>query len=401
MSLHFEENHAAGSPRDFIEARHLKIRGSNYQIGRKLADIARERHDVLKVPHTDPLRTKAQLRWLEVNYPIHLERVRGVANSYGMELDNYDVDFAHLNYLMGLPGCSAIYYPSNTTESEHGILSRTFDFPVGTFKEALGVVPEHSEQPSTSRPYIMEVYPDKGYPALFLSIFDLLGSCMDGINSEGLTVALVADHESIMKRRIEPSELNAVGLAEIQITRMIMDTCANVEEAKLALLTTKQYYRFIPLHFLIADRFGKSFLWEYSFFHNREYILDGEPGIPQVKTNHPLHKYPSLDKLPKHGASDHTYNRFRKLIGLISGHTGRFTEDEIWNITRCNQMTADDPESPNNKLEYPWRTMWHNVYDIDQRRMEVDFFLGDKRDPEDSNKMKSIRSDLSEFQLEV
>ncbi len=55
-----------------------------------------------------------------------------------------------------------------------------------------------------------------------------------------------------------------VGLAEQQVVRYLLDTCASAEEAKEALLLAKHYYFFTPCHFMVADRSGAAFVWEHS-----------------------------------------------------------------------------------------------------------------------------------------
>jgi hypothetical protein len=37
---------------------------------------------------------------------------------------------------------------------------------------------------------------------------------------------------------------------------------------------TKKSYSFNPVHYLVADRHGKGFVWEYSQHRNREYIIE-------------------------------------------------------------------------------------------------------------------------------
>src|SRR5262249_2000064 len=112
--------------------------------------------------------------------------------------------------------------------------------------------------------------------------YDLLSGVLDGINSEGLTVTLATDNDVF--KEMEPSRTAAVGLGELQTLRLLLDTCANVEEAKQTLMATKQYYRYVPVHYLIADRDGNAFVWEYSKSHNKEYIVES-PGEPLVMTN--------------------------------------------------------------------------------------------------------------------
>src|SRR4051812_14570794 len=78
----------AGGPKDFLEARHLVLRGTNEEIGRALANIARERYGAKPETSTDRLRTRAQRRYFEKNYPILHDRMRGVAAAFGKRVDD-------------------------------------------------------------------------------------------------------------------------------------------------------------------------------------------------------------------------------------------------------------------------------------------------------------------------
>src|SRR5262249_39700030 len=127
--------------------------------------------------------------------------------------------------------------------------------------------------------------------------YDLLSGVIDGMNSEGLTVALLADDELHKRYKMEPTRDNAVGVGSLQMQRLLLDSCANVEEAKTMLLMTKQYYEFLSVHYLVADRHGKSFVWEYSQAHNKEYIIEND-GKPLITTNFSLHKYLESQKPP-------------------------------------------------------------------------------------------------------
>ena len=79
---------------------------------------------------------------------------------------------------------------------------------------------------------------------------------LDGINSEGLVVAILAEEESGAKVGREPG--NEVGMHELMGMRYLLDNCKNVEEAKKALLSLKHYYSFIPCHYIIGDKTGPS-----------------------------------------------------------------------------------------------------------------------------------------------
>ena len=79
-----------------------------------------------------------------------------------------------------------------------------------------------------------------------IQAFDMLSGTLDGINSEGLTVAIMADEEAIgqLGPRLErhPYAPRVVGLHELQVMRFLLDVCATAGEAEEALLTLKQYY---------------------------------------------------------------------------------------------------------------------------------------------------------------
>ena len=68
--------------------------------------------------------------------------------------------------------------------------------------EILGVplAPEVRRQlpPAMSEPYVMEWYPeDGGYASLAVQAFDPLSGTLDGINSAGLVVSIMADEEAL------------------------------------------------------------------------------------------------------------------------------------------------------------------------------------------------------------
>src|SRR5271166_2164303 len=125
----------AGSPRDFMEVRHLVLRGSNEAIGQALATIARERYRCQPMPSEDPVRTRAQRRYMEKNYPILLDRMRGVASAFERRLQDEAWNFSSLFYPgpAGL-GCSVIYFPAQLTATGTSIVSRDYDFTTGTLR---------------------------------------------------------------------------------------------------------------------------------------------------------------------------------------------------------------------------------------------------------------------------
>jgi hypothetical protein len=382
----------AGGERDFMEVRHLVLKGTNEEIGRALAAIARERHRSGPLPSQDRLRTRAQRRYIERNYPILYERMGGVAAAFGRRLEDDSLNFSGLSYGLFGAGCSVVHFPPTLTASGSSIVSRDYDFTTGKLQ---GTWPAQGEMACTASPYVIEMHPEQGYASLALCSYDLLSGVLDGINSEGLTVALLADDELMMKYRMEPAGMEGVGLGVLQVLRMLLDTCANVDEAKEALLLTKQYYEFIPVHYLVADRQGHSFVWEYSQAHNREFIVE-HTGKPLITTNFSLHSYLDGHKPPSAQRAQQVCPRYCALAEHLMGKD-KLTVDFIKETHKIVDATRP---SPKGAPRPPHRTLWHALYFPEQRKVQVSFYLRDEPDKEASGKTRIVRSEYLEFTLD-
>jgi predicted choloylglycine hydrolase len=385
----FEETVVAGSPDHFMEVRHVVLRGSNFDIGRMMAKIA-QRDNIRFVPSGDPLVNKVQREYLSKNYSIFYERMKGVAEALGLDVEDDTYNFSGMPQYNLVPSvsCSVVFYPGEFTEEGHGILSRNFDFTTGTIQ---GRHPKKGEMRAVSRPYIFEMYPERGYASLAICAFDLMGGVLDGVNSEGLAVAILAEEESIRKHGLEPG--SGVGMRELFSMRYLLDNCKDVDEAKEAMLYLKHYYGFIPCHYIIADRSGRSFIFEFSGTRNRTYITEGDG--PQCITNHLVANYRSIEEMPEEEDEMSSYSRFRTLHAAIKENK-KFTLDEMKFI---NQSVAVPPYGSYHADYAPPRTLWHALYDTEKRSLSVKFYLGEKPDPESEGKFIFDYSDYLEFKL--
>ena len=392
--LYFDENVITGDPEILIEVRHLKIKGSNREIGRKLSEIARERHGVQLTTKTDPLRNRCQRIYLQKNYPIHYQRMLGIADTYGMDINDDGIDFS----LLGKPNlgtcCSAVYYPPNYTALGHGIMSRNLVFfTTASLNTLFDLNPEAEDVSALSRPYIVEIYPEQGYPSLTIISFELFGEALDGMNSEGLVVAHLADGESL-----EPIMSNAVGFNELKCIQFLLDTCADVNEAKQALLTNKHYYSFTPVHLFIGDRHGNSFVWEYSHAHNKEYMVDGN-GKPQIVTNFLLHRYQNITNLPRVSNDQGCYyNRYRILHDAITNCEDQKFDYDFMKETNALVFMTD--RSFLKQPPMPLRTIMHSVYDTIDRSLQISFHLRDEANPQIPGQITPVHSQYYRFGIE-
>lgn len=374
---------AGGGEHDALKVRHLSLRGTDFEIGKKLAEISKERYGATAPPAADPLIARTQRTYMKSVYPIFYERMRGAAAAFGESIDDDKYDFSALGYLLGDVGCSVVFYPPSATRDGHGVLSRNYDFTVGTL---MGTPPPAGKPGATGEPYILELHPDKGQASLAICSYDLLGGVLDGINAAGLTVAVLADSELMNTHDMQATGTGQVGFNEIQIVRYLLDTCANVEEAKAALMMARTYYSYLPCHYIIGDREGNSFVWEWSHARNKHYIIDGD-GRPQITTNFMLHKYLATKELPEESATFGSFNRYRNLAGRIAREQGNCTP--AFMKANNQSVACTIATSPGRAAN---RTLWHALYDTHECRLDVDFYLRETADPENPNIPNVIRS---------
>ena len=381
----FEVKVVAGGPDDYMVVRHVVLRGTNHEIGEQISELSRQA-SIRPIRGGNPLRNRVQRYYIKNNYPIHYERMRGLAEGFELSIEDDSYDFSSLLGTLGDFGCSVVFYPLDYTETDRGgILSRNYDFSTGDFTGAR--VPENTLSPS-SRPIVFEVYPDEGYPSLFVCAYDLLCGVIDGINSEGLVVAILAEQESVRDGHYEAAP-QGIGFHELAAMRYLLDNCKNVAEAKEELLLLKHYYSFIPCHYIVADREGRSFIFEFSPHLQNTFIVDGEG--PQCITNHLVSRYESLDEMP----DGNSYRRFRMLHQATRAEK-RYTVDEIKDI---NASVAVPPLKVTDPDRAPHRTLWHAIYDTSERSLEIKFYLGEKPDPLNQDKVILKYSDYIKFKL--
>lgn len=392
----------------FVTVRHLTIHGTNFQIGQRLGQLALERYG--KTPdqfRADPLFARARHAFLQRNYPIQWERVRGVASALGLDPNDGRYDLTGITYHMDIPmpapGCSAVYYPPSTTTSGGGYLSRNYDFPIGSIADLMHVplppAVKDKLPPVMSEPYIMAWYPeDAGYASLAIHAFDLISGTLDGMNSAGLVVSILADEEAqrALGPNIEmhPGMQQVVGLHELQVMRFLLDTCATAEEARTALLTIKQYYRFTPNHYIVADRSGHSFIYENSTGRNVQHVIEGK-GQPQVITNHQHYKHCAGGQASVGALTfeNNSFWRYQTLQDRIAEHQGLFTAADVKANNACvnlhDAVVAAGVQA---------RTVWHCLYDQKAGTVEFSFYLGE--DVRADGTFAERRSDYLKFEID-
>jgi hypothetical protein len=390
-ALSREERVIAGSPGDSLEVRHLILTGSNEEIGRELARLASERYQAKPARSQDELRARAQRHYIEKNFPILFARMSGVAAFYGQRLDDDAWDHSGLAFIELHAGCSIVHLPRQLTSIGSSVVSRDYDYSTGSI--SFGFLSPGMLH-ATARPYLMELHPDTGYASIAMVAYDLLSGVIDGMNSEGLIVTMALDDDIFSKGHPDPTLSPSPGLGELQVMRLLLDTCATADEAKEALLGIKQYYEFVPVHYLIADRFGRSFIWEYSEAHNKEFIIEN-PGRPLVMTNFSVNRHLDQDKPPSAEQARSVCKRYSLLTEQLS--TGGLLSEDFIRQTHKKVDAELAPDADSSRP--PIRTFWHALYYPEQRRAKFSFYLHDGPAVGVSNRVNVVRSPYLEFHL--
>lgn len=350
---HFSETTVAGSSSDLMIVRHIVIRGDNVSIGKKLAEIARDEQRVVLARAPDPAIWGSQLKWLEANYPERYQRALGVRDAYGLPADT-QMDVTSLAIDISVrPSCSVVFYPGSYVTTGHAMFSRNYDFPKASYAELTRR--GKGGRSMTGDPYVIEMHPTKGYASLYTCAYDLEGGAIDGVNSKGVCVALLADDMSKTRTRGKVG----FGLSEVDLPRFVLDRCATAKEARERLKDVPYFATFTPCHYIVGDASGDSFIFEVGG-DGKHYIIDGG-GKPQIVTNHSIAQYGTTN-LP----SGNSFERYRMLQGEIDAKQGKFTPAEVKQNNFCVAVPASVQVAA---------TLWHAVYDLKDRSVIISFCL--------------------------
>lgn len=366
---------------NYTEVRHVVLKGTNEQIGKALGQIAKEDYGAEPRRYVDPVYAKARLLYMQKNYPAFYDRMKGVADAYNLTFETTDFDLSILPYDAGPLGCSVVYFPPSVTYNNHSMASRNMDYVTVPLDVIIGKADVSNETGMFARCYVLELYPDSGYSSLVIGGHDLLETFFQGINSEGLGIELLEDDSpNIVMTPVSGARLS--GIPEMLAARMVLDTCKNIEEAKMAFLNNRIYFPLAGNHFLIYDRNGNSTIVEFFGEDGSVHFTDASNSI-RVMTNHPVAKYPTVDTFPKAdaNASYHdTFLRYKTLTNITSNHKGKFTRQDMIDTLRAVYAETNDQvlfKERALEVNMPERTTTNSLVDVTNGTISARFYLRD------------------------
>ncbi|MGA9097352.1 MAG: C45 family autoproteolytic acyltransferase/hydrolase [Methanotrichaceae archaeon] len=377
-----------------MEWRHIVLKGNNTQIGMALGEIAQKDYGVTSLKkYADPIYGKARQEYMARNYPTMRDRMKGIAMSYGLSQDNATFDTTTLPYDVGSLACSMVYFPPETTLNGHAITSRNMEWYLVPIDVYLGKIDKGTGKSMFTRNFLIEIYPDHGYSTMAIAGMDL-NSVIDGLNSEGLGISALEDEGMEPALEMPMAGDRNSGIMGSQITRLVLETCRTVEEAKVAFLANKEFLPIGAFHYMVYDSQGNSAIVEWNKSDGNLYFTDGNGNKPNIMTNHPMYIY------SKYGLEDlseeknlimyddpyDTFNRYITLYNIISSHDGKFSDEDAANVlSSVEGNTVIQAEGAMKPL--PINTIWNVILDLTDRSMKVKFFL--KKGPVDKATNKS------------
>ena len=364
-----------------VEWRHIVLKGNNTQIGIALGQIAQSDYGVKSLTrYADPVYGKARQAYMERNYPIMRDRMKGIAMAYGLAPDNATFDTNTLPYNVGSLACSMIYFPPETTANGHAITSRNMEWYLVPMDVYLNKAEKETGNRVGSRDFLMEIYPDQGYPTLAIGSSDL-NMVLDGLNSKGLGISALVDDDLDPALKMPLAGGRDGGIWSTQITRLVLETCKTVEEAKIAFLANKEFLPVVGLHYMVYDSHGNSAIIEWNKTDGNLYFTDGNSSKPNIMTNHPMYifsKYATKD-LPRENyiiPNDpyDSFNRYITLYDITSSHKGKYSEmdtaDALSAVSANTMVAAEGAIMP-----LPINTIYNALLDLTDRSLKVKFYL--------------------------
>lgn len=392
-----------------VEWRHIVLKGNNSEIGLALGQIAQRDYGVKSLPkYVDLVYGKARREYMERNCPPLSERMAGIAKAYGLSADNDTYDTTTLPYDAGSLACSMVYFPPETMISGNALASRNTEWYLVPMDVYLNLTDNSSGNAAASRDFIMEIYPDQGYSTIAISMNDL-NSVTDGLNSEGLGISMLEDISMIPDQTLSAGARDC-GINNLQITRLILETCRTVEEAKIAFLNNKVFFTGIRSHYMVYDSQGDSTIVEWNETSGNVIFTNGSPGKPSIMTNHPIYLYAgySLEDLPRESnliPYNDPYDSFRRYItlcnftNLSNSQEGRFNEtqaaDALSAVSPNTVIAAEGAMRP-----LPINTIYHVLTDLTNRSMKVKFYLRNGPIDPETGKNTSIFSPYITFRMD-
>ena len=376
-------------PDDYSKPRHIIVQGTNEEIGFDLGKLAQQQFGVTQLEkYEDPVYGKARREYLKRNWPAMLAKTKGILRAYGLPEDDIEHDATQLTFdfydvmkgsKLDFNTCSAAVLPKEKSKDGGVFVSRNFDLmAMVLWSDLQAKAPPLGAFRCWERSVVVESRPsDGGYKTLLIGGQELLTPYIDGINEKGLYFSLFHDPAGIGDEGGPNAGFRMNGVAMIQLTTMLLEKCANVQEAKQEILNNRILQVVLSAHMILADATGDATIFEIDN-KTQEYVFtDRKAGEPLFITNHPVSTYPEPSKFPAFDA-EAEHNTFQRMIIFNNAYSKLQAPFSMGDATKMTDAVhcafVDDKKADAAPKE---RTLINTTADLSKPEISVRFYLGD------------------------
>lgn len=248
----------------------LKYEGEPYDLGLKMGYAFQELGlELEKMQEEKKRHYLALLEIIKEFRPGWIDYSRGIAAAFNLNYDEVYDQYYFFPIAMNIDfSCSALFVNSNLTIDDNNYMARNYDF-------------------TEIKGNIWQTNITGGYKVLGHDMHFSYPALMDGMNEYGLSIItnLVTDSTEAKKEWSYPLP-EYTGMEAIYFPRMILETCQNTEEARALIEQVAVYSSGPPIHYIVADRQGNSFIAEFSQENGKATIIPkSSEAYYQILTN--------------------------------------------------------------------------------------------------------------------
>ena len=343
--------------------RKVTFHGTHREIGRWLGLVAKrffgqtnyvELRNLLKrKPEAEEINRRIVAMYESI-FPPYLDLVRGLAEEFDLTLDDVDLRFVEhsffhllwkrlLQYQKFYDGASFSAMGSGSQSN----CSMVSSYMAGERRHLIG----RNFDGSSDRPHFMVTTDVDGvYRTMGSACYFPYHWMVDGINEKGLFIGVATNGSPRAYNKKEPEYPDEPAVQVIHMVRIVLETCATVDEAVERFRSVRIWFPAEVNHLLIADEAGDAAIVEWDLNRKMVAFRSTEPQV--ILTNSAFQEGTNYIR-------DHCW-RFRKGQSTMNAKGRLGGMKTVHKVAQVMRQTRK-----------PSRTLWTSYFDITAREMDL------------------------------
>lgn len=341
--------------------RKVTITGTHHELGHLIGLISKEyfgsamKAEITRKPENDKINGQIITMYRSI-YPQYIELVSGVAEAYDLSLESIDLQYMEHNFFTLLWWRLLQYEKFEELTDYYSPKNNIFDFSKCSivssyFEEQQTQFIGRNFDVSSDRPhFVVTANLDNTYMTLGNTCYMLYHWIQDGINEKGLFAGIATNGNPSKYNQKEKSYPDKPAVQVIHMVRIVLDSCASVDEALALIGSVRIWFPVEVNHLLIADSKGDAAVVEF----------DTERNMVTFRREHP---WLVLTNTAYQEGTNYLKNncvRYRKGVNMCK--SGIRNMDVMLTVMKAIQIKAGNS-----------RTLWTSITDISKKKMDVRF----------------------------